>query len=75
MKIYTVEITVVNGISAKAIFERDDFKSALSACYSVLSSALANPNCTEALCMIINSDGGVYKTEHWKAEENTIIDE
>ena len=69
MKFYTIEITTVNGQTAQAIFERADLKTALSAHHSVMASALANPNCTEVLSMVINSDGGIYKNEHWKAEE------
>ena len=68
MKYYTIEMTVVDGTQAQAIFERADLKTALSAHHSVMASALANPNCTEVLSMVINSDGGVYKSEHCAAE-------
>lgn len=70
MKYFTIEMTVVNGTQAQAIFERADLKTALSAHHSVMASALANPNCTEVLSIVINSVGGVYKNEHWAAEEN-----
>lgn len=71
MKIFTIEMTVINDETAQAIFERADLKTALSAHHSVMASALANPNCTEVLSMVINSDGGIYQNEHWKAEEPT----
>ena len=67
MKTYTIEITTVNGVTAPAIFERSDLKTALSAHYSTMASALANPNCEEVLSMVINSVGGIHKSEHWKA--------
>ena len=70
MKIFTIEMTVVSGQTTQAIFERADLKNALSAHHSVMASALANPNCTEVLSMVINNDGGIYKNEHWVAEEN-----
>lgn len=69
MKYFTIEITVINGQTAQAIFERADFKTALSAHHSVMASALANTNCTEVLSMVIGSDGTQYANEHWKAEE------
>lgn len=68
MKYFTIEMTVINGTQAQAIFERADLKTALSAHHSVMASALANPNCTEVLSMVINNVGGVYKNEHWAAE-------
>lgn len=69
MKYFTVETTVVNGSSICAIYERADIETALSAHHSVLASAMANPNCTEVLSMVIDSDGSVYRNEHWKADE------
>lgn len=71
MKTYTIEITTVSGQTTQAIFEREDLKTALSAHHSVMASALANPNCTEVLSMVINNEGGIYKSESWKAEEVT----
>lgn len=68
MKIFTIELTTVSGVTAPAIYERTDLKTALSAHYSTMASALANPDCTETLSMVINSVGGIYKSEHWKAE-------
>ena len=68
MKIYTIEITTTNGVTAPAIFERSDLKTAFSAHYSTMASALANPDCEEVLSMVINSVGGIHKSEHWKAE-------
>ena len=69
MKIYTIEITTVSGQTAQTIYERADLKAALSAHHQTMASALANPDCTEVLSMVINSVGGTYKQEHWKAEE------
>lgn len=69
MKYFTIEITTISGQTAQAIYERADLKTAISAHHSVMASALANPNCTEVLSMVINSAGGVYKNEHWKAED------
>lgn len=68
MKTYTIEITTVSGVTVPAIFERSDLKAALSAHHSTMASALANPDCTEVLSMVINSVGGIHKSEHWKAE-------
>lgn len=69
MKIFTIQITTVSGATATAVFERADIKTAYSAHHSVLASALANPNCTEVLSMVIDAEGGILKSEHWSAEE------
>lgn len=75
MKLFTIEIQTVNGQTAAAIYERTGLKTALSAHHQTMASALANPECTEVLSMVINSDGGVYKSEQWRSElpeEETI---
>lgn len=69
MKYFTFEMIVVNGQTATASFERADKKTAISAHHSTMASALANPNCTEALSMVIRSDGDIVMRDHWKAEE------
>ena len=71
MKILRIEMTVVDGATACAVYDRtaEGIKQAMSEHHSVMASALANPNCTEVLSMVINSDGGIYANERWKAEE------
>lgn len=70
MKIFNIEMTVVDGVTASAIFERTDLKSARAAHYSVMASALSNPKCTEALSMVITSAGNVYENEYYNSERN-----
>lgn len=63
MKIFTVEITVVNGTTAQAIFERADYNTALSAFHSFMASAIANDKCTKAVCQILTDNGEIKKIE------------
>lgn len=68
MKFFTVEIKTADGTTTQAIYERTDLKAALSAHHQTMAFALADTTCTEVLSMVINSAGGIHKSEHWKAE-------
>ena len=63
MKYYVLEITTVNGETAKSVWEFDNITDAKSRYYGILSSAYANPNLTYALVQIINDIGYVERME------------
>ena len=57
MKYFLVEVTTVNGQTAKAIWEHETLAAAKSQYHSGLASAYANPDLSYALYMIINEKG------------------
>ena len=54
---FVLEITTVNGQTAKAVWEHETLDAAKAQFHSGLASAYANPNLTYALYMIINDLG------------------
>ena len=70
MRYFTVEISVVSGVTAQAVFSRDDYNAAMAAYHLFMSSSMSNTDCTEALCMVIDSDGGIYRNERWERNNN-----
>ena len=60
---FVLEITTVNGQTAKAVWEHDDpddtkaFDAAKAQYHQIMASAYANENCTYALSQIINDKG------------------
>lgn len=57
MKYFLVEITTVNGTTAKALWEHETLGAAKSQYHSGLASAYANPNLSYALYMVLNEKG------------------
>ena len=54
---FVLEITTVNGQTAKAVWEHETLDAAKSQFHSIMAAAYANTNLTYALCMIINDKG------------------
>lgn len=62
-KWFVIEITTVNGETAKAVWEHSTEEEAKSHYYQILAGVYANSNLTYALCMIINDIGYCQKME------------
>lgn len=54
---YVIEITTVNGQTAKAIWDQATLEGAKAQFHQIMASAWTNENCTSALAMIINDLG------------------
>lgn len=51
--------------TAQAIWAKDDEDAALSTLHMTFASAMANPDITSCLCMIIAPNGSVLRNEYW----------
>lgn len=56
-KYFVLEITTVNGATAKAIWEQPTLDAAKMQFHQIMASAYANENCTYALAQIIDDRG------------------
>jgi hypothetical protein len=63
MKYYVLEITTVNGTTAKALWEHSTLEAAKAQYHQILASAYANTNLTYALVQIIDDRGFCQVTE------------
>ena len=54
---FVLEITTIDGATAKAIWEQTTLDAAKMQFHQIMAAAYANENCTYALCMIINDAG------------------
>lgn len=71
MKYYVLEITTVNGSTAKGVWEFENIEDAKMQFHQILASAYANPNLTYALVQIIDDRGFCLVTERipeWNPE-------
>ena len=66
---FVLEITTVNGQTAKAVWEHETHDAAKSHFYQIMAAAYANTNLTYALCMIINDRGFSEIMDRIGAEE------
>lgn len=49
-----------------AVWAKDNINVACSSLYSIMSSATANENVNNCLCMILDERGGVIKYDYWE---------
>ena len=56
-KYFVLEITTVNGETAKAVWEKDSIDEAKALFHQIMAAAYTNENCTYALCQIIDDRG------------------
>lgn len=56
-KYFVLEITTVNGTTAKAVWEHSDLDAAKAQFHQIMASAYSNENCTYALAQIIDDRG------------------
>lgn len=72
MKNFLISIQYVNdGTNPCGIFAYNDEDSAISAYHSTLASNYANPNLNEFLCMVIDDNGVIIRTEKWTKKTNS----
>lgn len=60
---YVLEITTVNGTTAKAIWEHETLDAAKAQFHQIMASAYSNADCTYALAQIIDDRGFCQVTE------------
>lgn len=66
-KYYLISVQEVNdGTNPCAIFVYDSEDGALSAYHSTLASNYISTTLNSFLCMIINANGMIIRTENWK---------
>lgn len=68
MKYYVMEVATADGAEARAVTPYDELDNAVMAFHQVMASAYANSAVTHALCVIINSKGGVERSEALERE-------
>ena len=62
-KYFVLEITTVNGTTAKAVWEQPTLDAAKMQFHQIMASAYANENCTYALPQIIDDWGSCQVSE------------
>lgn len=69
MKFYLIEISEgEQSITGKAIYEYATLNEAVANFHSKLGSAMKSNLFTSELVMVINSDGGIHKSEKYVAD-------
>lgn len=69
MKFYVVEIADGDAkIKGKGIYEYDALNNAKASFHKKLGTAMASNLYTEDLVMVIDSNGGIYASEHYVAD-------
>lgn len=64
---YLVQIqTFEEAETVKALFEYATLQEALSACFSVMASSMANENIVTVLCQVIDKKGMTQKYEYYE---------
>ena len=63
MKYFVLEITTVNGTTAKALWEQETLDAAKMQFHQIMASAYANADCSYALAQIIDDRGFCQITE------------
>lgn len=53
----------------------DKLNDAVREFHAQLSKDMGNETLGWSLCMVINSEGGVHRTEKWKREEEPVVEE
>ena len=65
---YVIEVSTVDSqIAGKAIYDRDELDKAVALFHQKLATAMNSELYTSELCMVIDSNGAVYKTEKYTA--------
>ena len=65
MNYLTVETTIVDGVYAQTIHRYATMQEAVAAFHYFLFFQSSQPDCTHALCMVIDDYGAVYRTEEY----------
>lgn len=76
MKFYLIEISEGNqSIAGKAVYEYATLNEAVANFHSKLGAAMKSNLFTSELVMVINSDGGIHKSEKYVAEVAPVAEE
>ncbi len=76
MKYYVIEISEGDQkIEGKAIYEYATLNEAVANFHSKLGSAMKSALYTSELVMVVNSDGGIHKSEKYVAEVAEVAEE
>lgn len=76
MKFYLIEISEGNqSIAGKSVYEYATLNEAVANFHSKLGAAMKSALFTSELVMVINSDGGIHKSEKYVAEVAKPIEE
>ena len=63
---YLIEKTETASGPAAAIWEKTDTNAAIMALHSTFASAMANDAVLNCLCMVIEANGAVVRSEYWR---------
>lgn len=74
--VFEATTTEAQGI-AKQVTEKETLNEGIMLFHQVMAAARANADVIEALCVVINSKGGIEKNEHYQTyeEEPEVIEE
>lgn len=77
MTYFVLEATTTSEGTAKLVTEKETLNEGIMLFHQVMAAARANTNVTEALCIVVNSKGGIEKNEHYQTyeEEPEVIEE
>ena len=77
MTYFVLEATTTEQGTAKLVTEKETLNEGIMLFHQVMAAARANTNVIEALCMVVNSKGGIEKNEHYQTyeEEPEVIEE
>ena len=77
MTYYVLEATTTAQGTAKLVTEKETKNEGIMLFHQVMAAARANENVIEALCIVVNSKGGIEKNEHYQTyeEEPEVIEE
>lgn len=77
MTYFVLEATTTAEGTAKLVTEKETLNEGIMLFHQVMAAARANENVIEALCIVVNSKGGIEKNEHYQTyeEEPEVIEE
>jgi len=77
MTYFVLEATTTEQGIAKLVTEKETLNEGIMLFHQVMAAARANENVIEALCIVVNSKGGIEKNEHYQTyeEEPEVIEE
>ena len=74
-KYFVLEIITTASGTAKAVTEKSTLKESYMLFHQIMSSALANPDVTFALCQVIDSDGFCQVSERYPRLDDIPVEE
>ena len=65
---FLIEISDTSSGIAKAIWEKTDLTAATMQLHQTLASAMANSAVRSCVCMVIDAQGAIMRSEYWERE-------